>query len=95
MTCGDNFKPVSPETAAWVLQQHFAMNRFASRPAIGFSGHRHKPETRARIGQTRIERFCERAGITAEERLEYMALIRSKGLRAHEALQVIKGSRKA
>lgn len=92
---GDNFKSVSPETAAWVLKQHFAMNRFTPRPAMGFSGHTHKPETRARIGMTRIERFCERAGITADERLAYMALIRSKGLRAHEALQVIKGARKA
>lgn len=92
---GDNFKPVSPETAAWVLQQHFSMKRFAPRPAMGFSGHIHKPETRARIGMTRIERFCERVGITAEERLAYKALIRAKGLRAHEALQVIKGARKA
>lgn len=92
---GDNFKPVSPETAAWALQQHFAARKLPMRPAVGYEHLRRTPAMREKQGLTRIERFCERAGITAEERLAYKALIRAKGLRAHEALQVIKGARKA
>jgi hypothetical protein len=94
---GDNFRAVSPETAAWVLAQHFS--RMSIRKRLDMRGRHRKPpmseEGRQHMRQIQLKAFCERVGITEEERLAYKALIRSHGLKAAEALEVIKGARKA
>lgn len=96
---GDNFKPVSPETAAWALQQFAALSGQPQQPATAFNGYRvgrpHTVQSRAKQGRSRIENWCQRVGISTDERIEYIKLKASTGLTAAEALRVIKGARKA
>lgn len=95
---GDNFKAVSPEVSAWALEAHFKRQalpvRLTNRGRHGKHRLRSSAE-RQRMREIQIQAFCDRNGITLEQREAYIALIRSTGLPASEAMAVIKSERSA
>jgi len=98
---GDNFKPVSAETSSWVLQQHFAMQDVPIDVCgpVSVSGviepqERKEPVTRMLPGESKIAFFCRKAGITEEEREEYVWLVYSKRMTASEALRIVIANRR-
>lgn len=95
---GDNFRMVDHETAAQVLQQHFARMSIPRR--LDMRGRHGKqrslsPEAREHLREVQLKSFCDRNGITDSERQAYVALIEKTGLRAAEAMAMIKAERKA